>query len=123
MIYTTYFAKLKKLPEDIVPISIALYSPKGVDIIKYPKLFPSTNTLSKWKSLDRNQFSEEDYVKEYIKYVLEKLDPLETAIELKYKAGNSNIALVCYEKSGEFCHRNIVSKWFIDNGIPCEEWK
>ena len=35
MIYTTYFAMLKKLPYEIKPISISLSVPKGVTCPQY----------------------------------------------------------------------------------------
>lgn len=37
MIYTTYFANVKNLPSDVVPISICLNAPDGWDGIQYKK--------------------------------------------------------------------------------------
>ena len=33
------------------------------------------------------------------------------------------IALICYEKPTDFCHRHLVADWFNKNGILCEEWR
>ena len=33
------------------------------------------------------------------------------------------IALVCYEKPSEFCHRHLVSDWLNAAGFECEEFK
>lgn len=41
MIYTTYFAKLKSLPKDIIPISICGKAPTGYKGLEYKKLAPS----------------------------------------------------------------------------------
>ena len=40
MIYTSYFAKLKKLPAGIAPISIALKTPDWYTGLRYIKLAP-----------------------------------------------------------------------------------
>lgn len=40
MIYTTYFAKLKSLPKDIVPISICGKAPIWYSGIQYKKTCP-----------------------------------------------------------------------------------
>ena len=49
MIYTSYFAKLNKLPSDIVPISIALKTPYWFKGLEYKKLAPSFDILKRWK--------------------------------------------------------------------------
>ena len=33
------------------------------------------------------------------------------------------IALICYEKPTDFCHRHLVADWLNKNGIECEEWE
>ena len=43
--------------------------------------------------------------------------------ELKALSGGAeNIALVCYEKPEDFCHRHLVANWFRENGIQIKEW-
>ena len=32
-----------------------------------------------------------------------------------------NIALICYEKPSDFCHRHLVADWMTKNGIPVKE--
>ena len=39
------------------------------------------------------------------------------------KDENSKIALICYEKSEDFCHRHLVAYWLKCNGYECEEYK
>ena len=38
-------------------------------------------------------------------------------------AGTEDIALVCYEKPGDFCHRHLVADWLNEAGYQCEEYK
>ena len=56
MIYTTYFAKLKSLPKDIIPISICGKAPAGYKGLEYKKLAPKYDFFKKWKkySYDEN---------------------------------------------------------------------
>ena len=51
----------------------------------------------------------------YKKETLSILDPIE--ISNKYK----DSIFLCYEKTGDFCHRHIVSSWLSENGIVVEE--
>lgn len=49
MIYTTYFAKLKSLPENIIPISICGKPPVGYKGLQYKVLAPRYDFFMKWK--------------------------------------------------------------------------
>ena len=64
------------------------------------------------------------YVKEFKKRVLEPLNVIDVLHDLWILAGKStDIALVCYEKPGDFCHRHLVAEWLNNNGCKCEEFK
>ena len=41
--------------------------------------------------------------------------------DLKLLVPNKSIALICYEKPEDFCHRHLVAKWFSENGVNCKE--
>lgn len=107
-IYTTYYAVLKKLPEDVVPISIAGRKPEGVDIIEYKKLSPSWSILSELKYKGGTI---ENYIERFRKEILGKLNKEEVLKELEELSGGRDIALCCYEKPGDFCHRYLVEEW------------
>ena len=49
MIYTSYFAKLKSLPDNIVPISICGKAPDWYEGLQYKKLAPKYDFFMKWK--------------------------------------------------------------------------
>ena len=51
MIYTTYFAKLKKLPDNVIPISICGKAPGWYGGLQYKKLAPKYDFLSNGKIL------------------------------------------------------------------------
>ena len=55
--------------------------------------------------------------------VLDCLMPISVVSDLKTLAGDKDIALVCYEKPGDFCHRHLVAQWLRDAGYSVEEWE
>lgn len=121
MIYTSYFAKLKKLPENIVPIAICAKVPDWYKGLQYKKLAPKYEFFSKWKQDHDN----DEFVKCYKEQILDKLNAHDTVIELSEVAGfinrHNDICLICYEKSSDFCHRHLVADWLNENGYKCRE--
>ena len=119
MIYTSYFAKLKKLPEHIVPISICGKAPEWYKGLQYKKLAPKYDFFMKWKQNHDNDY----YIKCFNEQVLNELNPYEVLDELYNLSKDKDIALICYEKSSDFCHRHLVREWFNNNDISCREWE
>jgi uncharacterized protein YeaO (DUF488 family) len=117
-IYTTYFAKLKSLPKNIIPIAICGKSPDWYTGLQYKKLAPKYDFFMKWKETKDNEY----YIRCFDKQVLQQLTVENVIQELHNMAGGDTIALVCYEKPGDFCHRHLVSEWLRKNGIKCEEY-
>ena len=120
MIYTSYFAKLKSLPKNIIPISICGKAPGWYQGLQYKKLAPKYDFFMKWKENHDNEY----YIKCFNEQVLSKLEPHLVVSEL-YKMINNfgkSICLICYEKPDDFCHRHLVSDWLNENGIRCEEY-
>jgi len=108
---TSYFAKIRNLYGANL-VSIALKTPPGFKGTVYTKLAPTYDLLIKWKN---GNMTEEEYIKEY-KLILNKLDPHKV-----YRQLGEDAILLCYEKSGDFCHRHIVAKWFNNAGYNVEE--
>lgn len=132
MIYTSYFAKLKSLPDNVVPISICAKAPNWYNGLQYKKLAPKYDFFIKWKEDHDN----DHYIKCFSKQVLEPLsitrviDEIQVMIpdEIKRKmqapvswSSDYHVALLCYEKPSDFCHRHLVSEWINSYGIKCEE--
>ena len=123
MIYTTYFAKLKKLPDNIIPIAICAKPPSGYTGPIYRPLAPKYDFFAKYKiNGDKEEFTEN-----YIGQVLNQLNPVSVVTNLYYQAclapNTCDIALVCFEKSTDFCHRHLVADWLREAGYECEEWE
>lgn len=121
MIYTSYFAKIKYLPKNIIPISICGKAPKWYNGLEYKKLAPKYDFFMQWKKNGDNKY----YIDRFNEEVLGKLNAGEVIKELYKLSSQSNedIALICYEKPDDFCHRHLVSYWLNQNGIKCSEYK
>lgn len=118
MIYTSYFAKLKKLPENCIPISICGKAPSWYTGKQYKKLAPKYDFFMKWKQTHDNDF----YIKCFKEQVLDNLSVDNVTTELYDGLTTDNdIVLLCYEKPTDFCHRHLVADWFNQNGITVKE--
>ena len=138
MIYTSYFAKLHELEKNnIIPISICGKAPAWYKGLQYKKLAPKYDFFMKWKENHDNDY----YIKCFDEQVLEPLDVMDTLYEiynllpekevmlwemtncLPWENPHVNIALICYEKPCDFCHRRLVADWLNKNEIKCKEWE
>lgn len=97
---TSYFAKYKG--ENAV--SIAGKCPDWFKGRQYKKLAPKYDWWKKWRD---ESLSEEWYKEQYYKTILNKLDAKQVYEEL-----GEDAVLLCWEKSGKFCHRHLIADWF-----------
>ena len=128
MIYTSYFAKLKNLPNNIIPISICAKVPSWYEGLQYKKLAPKYDFFMKWKENHDNDY----YIKCFNEQVLNELNVLTVIKDLidlipqdliSEQGLNKTICLVCYEKPSDFCHRHLVADWLNKNGFTCKEYE
>lgn len=121
MIFTTYFAQLRNLPENIIPVSICGRAPDWYSGLQYKKLAPKWTFFQEWKKSHDNNY----YIEHFNAEVLTHLDARQVAEELQAKLpeATKDIALVCYEKPDDFCHRHLVADWLRKNGVECREWE
>jgi len=106
---TSYFSKSANNPR---AVSIAGKAPSWFKGREYKQLAPNYWFFKKYKEDGDQDF----YTKSFQKEILDNLDPHEVAKELGEEA-----ILLCWERTGKFCHRHIVSKWFKENEIEIEE--
>lgn len=133
MIYTTYFAQLRNLPDNVIPVSICGKAPNWFNGLQYKKLAPKYGFFMEWKQTHDNSY----YIEHFNAEVLAPLSALMVLTELQtmlpeelktvmqapfYSNSDWHIALVCYEKPQDFCHRHLVAKWLNENGFICTEW-
>lgn len=106
-IYTSYFAACRNIPKNIIRVSICIFPPKSFDCLSFKKVAPKHYFFNKWKENNDNDY----YVESFNSEVLDKLDPQLVYNELFALTGGKDCVLLCYEKSGDFCHRHLVSEW------------
>lgn len=120
-IWTTYYANLKNLPGYILPVSIAGWAPKGWDGEEYKKVAPKKSWFWEYKRTEDQEF----YVTKYYETVLSDLSKESVVKDLEDILSRhpeyTEIALVCYEKPEDFCHRHILAAWLENYNI--KEWE
>lgn len=136
MVFTSYYAQMRNFSENIVPVSISRGTPGFFTGAKMIELAPPAYVLAKFKEEQSKNPTPEKmaeieawYTEEYSKH-LEKLgiEKLQSLIESVCPDDNyiwdskeKHVALLCYEKSGDFCHRRILSSYLREHGLPCVE--
>lgn len=115
-IYTSYFGNSKKLHEaGIKIICVAIGRPRFIQAPQMLNVCPTRYMVSGPCSL-------EEYLRLYDQ-ILAKQDAHQVVKQIEMLSGGQDVALCCYEKPGDFCHRHILAKWITDNtGIEVTEF-
>lgn len=115
IIYTSYFGRLKQLhKEGILSIGIALSPPRYFVGSSLGYLAPRPYML---------RMTENEYTVRYNAEILAQISPKWFVEELERIGKGRDIALLCYEKPDDFCHRQLVAKWLKKCvGIDVREW-
>lgn len=100
MIFTSYFAKRSVRDSGLIPVAISLSVPKGFRGKRYLTLAPTREMINL-----AHDGKTEKYIKQYTEQILSRLDPQKVYNEL------DGCVLLCWEKSGSFCHRRLVAEW------------
>lgn len=117
-IFTSYFGIANKFPSNFTLVSIALKTPPWFKGEIYQPLTPSKSILSQWKQTQNQAI----YTERYTNEILNNLDFNKVLQDLsEISSENDNVVLLCYEKSGDPCHRHIVAKWLREHGVNCTE--
>lgn len=118
-IYTSYFAKLRHIPDTIVPIAICRSTPSWWTGLNYKDLSPSYDILNEYKKLQDQTLYTARFNDEVVKY----LDFNKIYKDLENLSECKDVVLLCYEKPTDFCHRHIIAKYFRQHGYDTEEFK
>lgn len=115
-IYTSYFANGKKLGKaGITMIGIALYPPKWFYGVSLKTVSPTYSIL--------HEDNRERYIERFKKEVLSRVDPKEFLERVKQYSNGKDVALCCFEKPGDFCHRHLVADWLNEKlGLDVQEF-
>lgn len=134
MIYTSYFAKMNKFPSNMIPVAICGGIPSWYTGKWYRKPAPKLGFFKEWKQNHDNNF----YIEHYNAEVLDQLDYLVVLNQLQmlvpedirekldapiWWSKDYHLVLLCYEKSGDFCHRHLFADWLNKKAeLSITEW-
>lgn len=119
MIYTSYFGNLKKIPEEIVRVTICGGVPQWYDGLQYKKVAPKYGFFQEYKK--NNDWGY--YTDHYKSEVLDTLDIESVINDIKTLTNEAkDVVLLCYEKPDDNCHRHLFANWLEEHGVPCEEF-
>ena len=101
-IYTSYFGNMKRLSAaGIMPIGIARWKPRFYEGTNMFSVAPTRYMLS-------DACGQEEYVRLYNE-ILKSRGAQNILNEIESIAKGRNVALLCYEKPGDFCHRHLLA--------------
>ena len=103
-IKTDYFANWRNWDENYVPISLCRFPPKGWNGIEYKDVAPEEWLLEGYKTGNINR---DLYIKFYVN-MIKNIGRENILRELERLSGGKDVALICYEAPGDFCHRHIL---------------
>lgn len=120
-IYTSYFGKVKKLVENnIVPVGICCFPPAYFNGINFKYVAPTAEILKQYKGNDTL------YTLHYQTEVLTTLGESALRIfvaQLEVYSKGKDVALCCYEKPNDFCHRHLLAAHMNKFGYMVTEWQ
>ena len=108
-IYTSFFSNWRNFPEGSLEISITRFPPKNWTGLELRSLAPSAELLKMYKNKEIDEYM---FAQKYIQEISDRgitrglLNTFFKSLEF------DNIILLCYEKKGDFCHRNILASWY-----------
>ena len=110
-LWTSYFARVKKLPEGFKPVSIALYGSRWVKVPDRIQKFAPT----------KDMLTADDWREQYealVRSIIERgeMEPILDALD-------PNTVLLCHAKDPNECHRTILANILREEfAVRIEEW-
>ena len=116
-IFTSYFGNSRKLKEaGIKIICVAIGKPRFIAGI------PQMLNVCPTRYMVSGPCSHDEYLKLYDR-ILASQDANQVVKQIEMLSGGKDVALCCYEKPGDCCHRHILAKWITENtGIEITEF-
>lgn len=107
-IYTSYFGNSRKLAASgIQPICVAVGKPRFFFGPQMLNVAPTRYMIS-------SACQPEEYIRLY-KGILSKLNAFKVVEQIKQLSNGKDVALCCYEKPDDFCHRHLLAEWITEN--------
>lgn len=125
MIYTSYFANVKKLDGICYAVSglipsfyndLMNFNPNVYK--RYIDFAPKKYWWQQWKS---GKLNNDQFVKLYQETVLNQIDIND--VLKQFNQHNKDIFLLCYQKPNDFCHRHLICQWLNKNNVECKQFQ
>lgn len=104
-VYTSYFGKLGALHQaGVAPICIA----RGI-----PKFYGGAveQSVAPFFWMLKDGVTREEYIEAYYYKVLSRVNAKEFLARCEELSKGKDVALLCYEKPEDFCHRHLLAEW------------
>ena len=109
--YTSYFAKYKGPNGYAITANTPVWAVRHK---RYGLLAPTSELVWRYKNGD---IAEAQYEEQYFKILLDRgITPQQVLQDI----GNEAV-LLCFEKTGSFCHRHLAAAWLRKGGIEISE--
>lgn len=107
---TSYFAHYKGTNGVAITYALPSWS-------KYKHYLPLAPTRAMVEAYKSGRLSEEEYTRQYYKLLeLRGITPQQVLKDL-----GDDAVLLCFEKTGKFCHRHLAAKWLCTGGVVIDE--
>lgn len=104
-LFTGYFANTKKyILAGYIPVSVAGKTPDFFEGERWTDFAPRKELFMKWKN---GELSDIEYGRQYMEWL--NSIPSEDIEELRNITKTGKYVMCCYEKTGDFCHRNYLA--------------
>ena len=103
-VYTSYFGMARRFPkEKFIKTAVCYQSVRGIGI--WNSVVPAAELVFGMK---RGEITKEYYEQEYLKSLYARKDQIAQNIPY-FQNSDRDIILLCYEKTGDWCHRHILA--------------
>jgi uncharacterized protein (DUF488 family) len=100
----------------IVPIAVCQYPPRWYQGLTYKELAPDYEMINGMK----DSSSRVHYSMRYVRQVLSLLNKENILEDLEHLSGGKDVALICFERPSDYCHRHLIAKWLGLDPDLCE---
>ena len=118
MLFTSYYAHMKKVPENIrakMGVSITVQAPTFWKGRHYSLLAPTWEMVNAHRD---KQLGDDHYITMYLRLLEQRGITPQQVLEA---LGPGSIML-CFCGRGKFCHRHVAAEWLEQGGVECTEF-
>lgn len=148
-VYITYFYKIRDLPQNVIPLSTALWDPKFfhshgdnsvvfvdkrgvVNGLRCEELHPDIHNSDCMRCKHMQDPNSCSFLTKYYQQLqkldfqklMQKFQALADLMKQLFNTENADVCLLVYEKPDNRCsERTALKKWFAENGQELIEWQ